>query len=124
MAFPGIKAKVDLSEWQFKAVKMSDSYEVDKADAAADVPCGILQDAPGAGAPATVASMGDIAKAIYEGTISAGAFLTNSATTNKHGWLVPTTTDEDHVIAFAYVDGTDGEVHDVLVIGPQTLSAS
>ena len=51
-------AQVDLSAWQFLPVKIGTTGTVDKADATADIPFGILQNDPAAGEAAIVATSG------------------------------------------------------------------
>ena len=119
MALFGVKAKVDMLNHQFKAVYMSDEWEIDLADAAADVPkaIGILLDKPRAGHPATVSTPGDPIGPSLKGWLaaaaSAGDLLKSDGATGK---LTPTTTDKDRVIAIAMQDGVADDIIQVIAV--------
>ena len=90
MPIAGFTASADLSDWMFRAVKISGSYTVDKADAAGDVPFGILQNAPKSGQPATIAVPGDVAKAKAGGALTpaGGKLAVDLATAGKLGMII------------------------------------
>ena len=120
MPFTGMIAESDLRTKQFHAVKFSGtgkSFRVELADAAADIPCGILQNTPDEDQTCTISSPGDIGKAKIRGAVSSGDRLTFSTTNAKHGWL-ETADGTDICIARALMDGTDEDIIQVITDSP------
>ena len=117
MAFPGMTAAADLSAAQFHAVKISGSWQVDLADAATDVPVGILMDAPRNGQPASVASTGDVAKAKCSGAVTAGTYLAvDLATSGKLGRVTAAPAAANaYIVGIALEAGADGDVINLYV---------
>jgi|TARA_R110000824_G_scaffold287167_1_gene475312 hypothetical protein len=75
-------AQVDLSAWQFLPVKIGTTGTVDKADATADIPFGILQNDPAAGESAIVATSGR--SKVYAGeTLVIGEIVTLKVTSGR-----------------------------------------
>lgn len=72
-----LTAGEDLSDAQFRALKLDSNGNVVKAGAATDIVVGILQDKPGQGQAANVMTFG-ISKVVASGAISIGALLTAS----------------------------------------------
>ena len=77
-----LTAQVDLSSWQFKPVKIGTTGTVDKADAAADIVMGILQNDPAAGEAADVCVFG-VSKAIAGETLVIGEIVTVQVTSGE-----------------------------------------
>lgn len=76
-------ASVDLSSWQYKAVKFTTTDRtVDKADADNDPSIGILQNKPTAGQAATVCIAGE-SKAVFGATLTAGAVVECQVTSGE-----------------------------------------
>ena len=69
-----LTAQVDLSAWQFKPVKIGTTGTADKADATADIPIGILQNKPEAGASCDIIVFGP-SKAIAGETLVIGEIV-------------------------------------------------
>jgi len=93
-------ASGDLSAAQFLAVALDTSGNLVVEDGDA-IPIGILQNKPAAvGRAGSVVEVG-ICKAIVSGTIVRGGPLAPSGNGTVSGYLVPTTTDNDQIIAHA-----------------------
>jgi len=132
MPIPGLIADADLSASQFEAVKMkgtTEKFEIAVVSATTDLPIGILQNDPNAaGLAAEVAGPGEVAKAVYGGTVVCGDLLVIAADGNLEA-SAALDVDGTHVhtifaIAIALEDGANTEIHKVLVIGPTRVAVS
>ena len=122
---PGLVADANLSTKQFTAVKLSTtSGKVSAFASATDIPVGILDNKPDAdNRAASVVPAGNLTKARYGGTVTAGDLLMAAS----DGELVKHTSGTDvtqWVIAQCIRSGVDQDVQQVMVIGPYKGSAS
>lgn len=115
-------ASVDLSAYQFHAVKISGAQAA--LCGAADVPVGILQNKPDAAGKAAEVGLIGVSKAVVNGSsvnVAIGDFLA----VNANGRLIKTTTASDNVVARALEAVTaDGVVAEVLLDPMNTYNQS
>ena len=110
------KAAADLSSSQYLAVRLDTSAGVLLSNATSET-MGILQNNPVTNALAAVSRPGDVTKAVVSGTLVIG--VTRLAS-DANGLLVPTTSDNDEVIAIALSarSGASSSIGTVLQVGP------
>tara|TARA_R110000744_G_scaffold42497_6_gene95928 strand:+ start:1398 stop:1775 length:378 start_codon:yes stop_codon:yes gene_type:complete len=111
-------AQVDLSAWQFLPVKIGTTGTVDKADATADIPFGILQNDPTAGQSAIVATSGR--SKVYAGeTLVIGEIVTLKVTSGR----VITAASASYPIGTVTEIAGDGEIGSIQINISNTVKA-
>lgn len=99
-------AENDLSSSRYLFVELSGDNQIDVPDNAADIPFGILQNEPGAGQNATIATWG-ISKLRVSGSVTAGNYISSDASGSG---VIASSTAGTNVGAQAITDGSSGDV--------------
>jgi hypothetical protein len=116
--FGNFTAQVDLSSWQFKPVKIGTTGTIDKCDATTDIPFGILQNDPVAGASAMVCTFG-VSKVIAGETLVMGEIVGTQVTSGE----VITAATTMYPIGTVLEIAADGETATIMVNPSNTVKA-
>jgi hypothetical protein len=117
----------DLSAKQYYAMKLDSSGDVDYADSSnGDIALGPLNNEPGAatGAEGSIAVLGT-ALMIVDGTAGGGISIGSKLGSNSAYEGVAVTADDGYYFAIALeASSADGDIIEVLLVGPSYISAA
>lgn len=112
-----LDAGADLSTKQFYIVKLDSNANLVLGAAGTDKLVGVLQNKPQSGEGGLFRFSGTT-KVVAGGTITAGAWITSDGS----GKAIATTTDKNVAIGQALEGASSGDIFEVLLSGPFTLS--